>query len=279
MPKLKPGANTVRRARFIFAWLMTLALASALLADEQVKLQALKVGTKTYRRVTVLGASETDLYFKHAGGITNVKLKYLEPDLQKRFDYDPKAAEAAELRQMQEDSAYLETVALDVTTRAQKAAAAAAVSPNTTSSENALADPISNQSLLNQPAPQLQVSQWLGEPPATEGKAVLVFFWTTWSLPCRKVIPEMNHFRKQFREQLIVIGLSAQEEKDVADFGDVKIDFPLAVDPKGVLALAAGVTSVPQALLIDAKGIVRYVGHPGVLTPATLKKLLAETTE
>jgi hypothetical protein len=39
------------------------------------------------------------------------------------------------------------------------------------------------------------------------------------------------------------------------------------------------VTSVPQAMLIDAKGIVRYVGYPAALNPAALKKLLAEPAE
>lgn len=283
--KLKSGANTVRRAQAGFVWLLALGLmlASALPAAEQVKLNSLKVGTKTYRRVTVLGASETDLYFKHAGGIANVKLKYLEPEMQQRFAYDPKAAEEAELRQMREDSAYFETVALDVTTRAQKAAAAAAAaaaaSERAANSEHSLADPISSQSLLNQTAPKIEVGKWLGEKPATEGKAVLVFFWTTWSVPCRKAIPEMNSYQKTFRDQLVVIGLSAQEEKEVADFSDVKIDFPLAVDTNSTLAGAAGVTSVPQVLLIDAKGIVRYVGHPAALNSAALKKLFAERAE
>jgi len=280
------SASTSARRRNRFGWPTALLLMVSVLlhAAEPLKLNALKVGNRTYRKVIVLGASETDLYFKHSHGIANVKLKYLTPDMQKLFDYDPKAAEEAERRQLQDDSAYFETVAVDVATRAQKAAAAAAAeaavaAKRAASTEASLADAISDQSLLNHPAPKLEVDKWLGEKPATEGKAVLVFFWTTWSVPCRKAIPEMNSYQKTVRDQLVVIGLSAQEEKEVADFSDVKIDFPLAVDPKSKLAGAAGVTSVPQVLLIDARGIVRYVGHPAALNPATLKKLLAEPAE
>ena len=265
---------------------MALALISALAltAAEQVKFISLKVGRKTYRRVTVLGVSETDLYFRHAAGISNVKLKYLEPELQKRFDYDPQAAEEAERRQMEEDSAYLETVALDVEERAKKAAAAAAAAAKAASQQAAstaasLADPIAEQSLINQPAPKLEFGTWLGEKPEMEGKAVLIFFWTTWSVPCRKAIGEMNKLRKSFRDQLVVVGWSAQEETELAEFSDEKVDFPLAVDTNGKLARAAGVTSVPQALLIDAQGVVRYVGHPAALDSAALKKLLAKSAE
>lgn len=253
--------------------------ASILTAAEEVKLNSIKVGSRTYRRVTILGVSETDLYFRHASGIANVKLRNLSPELQRRFGYDPKAAEEAERRQMEEDSAYFETVAVDVATRAQAAAAAAAASERAASSADSLADPISSQSLLNQPAPKLEFGKWLGERPETQGKTMLVFFWTTWSAPCRKAISEMNTYQKDFHDQLVVVGLSAQEEKEVADFNDMKIDFALAADSKGTLAKSAGVTSVPQVLLIDAQGVVRYVGHPGALNAAALKKILTKPAE
>lgn len=257
--------------------LLTLIFSVALPAAEPVKLDSLKVGNRTYRKITILGASETDLYFRHDHGIANVKFKYLDSEIQKKFDYDPKAAEEAERRQMQEDAAYHETVALQLTERAQKSLKAAALAA--ASSEDSLADPISDQSVLNKTAPKLEPVKWLGETPATEGKAVLVLFWTTWSQPCRKVIPEMNSFQKKFRDKLVVVGLSSQEEKDLAEFGDVKIDFSMAVDTNGRFAATVGVTSVPYVLLVDVKGIVRYAGHPAVLDTSVLKRLLAKREE
>jgi thiol-disulfide isomerase/thioredoxin len=222
----------------------------------------------------------TDLYFKHDHGIANVKLKYLEPEIQKRFDYDPKAAAEAEQRQAQDESAFQESLARDVAEQTQRAAAkaataAAAAAERAASTEASLADPISSQSLVNRPAPKLEFGKWLGETPETEGKSVLVFFWSTWSIPCRKAIPELNNLQKQFRGQLAIVGLSAQDEAEVAEFSEVKIGFPLAVDPENRLAAAAGVNSVPQVMLIDAQGIVRYLGHPAPLNATALKKLLA----
>lgn len=254
-----------------------LASPVALPAAEPLKLESLEVGPSTYRQVTVLGANATDLYFKHAAGIANVKLKNLSPELQQQFDYDPKVAAAAEQKQLKEDAAFLEAVAQEIAARAQKAKQAA--HDAVAISENGLADPISDQSPLGRPAPKLTTIKWLGETPETEGKAVLVFFWTTGSMSCRKAISEMNSYQKDFHDRLVVVGLSAQEEREVAAFGDVKIDFPLAADSKSTFTKAAGVTSVPQAMLIDAQRIVRYVGHPAALDAPTLERLLPKPAE
>ncbi len=284
--KLVAGEPLIRRARNGFIRLAAAALIASLTmaTAEEMKLNSLKVGSRTYRKVTILGVSDSDLYFRHSSGISNVKLRSLSPELQKQFDYDPKAAEEAERRQLAEDSAYLETVAVDIGTRAQKAAATAAAeaelaAKKAASTEASLADPITGQSLVNQSAPKLEFGSWLGEKPETEGRALLIFFWATWSTPCRKAIAEMNGLYKKFRDQVVVIGWSSEEESAVSQFNEVRIEFPLAVDPKGTLATAAGVNSVPQAMLIDAQGMVRYVGHPAALNAAALKKLLSSPVE
>ena len=58
---------------------------------EQIKLATLKVGARTYRSVTVLGFNATDVYFTHRGGISNAKLKYLEPEMQQLLTTAPGA--------------------------------------------------------------------------------------------------------------------------------------------------------------------------------------------
>src|SRR5215472_11907328 len=75
-------------------------------AAETVQLDTLKVGSTTYSNVVILGANTTDLYFKHSLGLANVKLKYVGPELQKRFDYNPKTAEEAEKRRTEDDLLY-----------------------------------------------------------------------------------------------------------------------------------------------------------------------------
>ena len=75
--------------------------AGALTVRADETLAVLKVGSDTYSNVTVTAVTATDIYFTHANGMGNAKLKNLAPELQKHFHYDPKKAGAAELKQAQ----------------------------------------------------------------------------------------------------------------------------------------------------------------------------------
>jgi peroxiredoxin len=253
-----------------------LALASSSLAAT-LKLDSLTVGATTYSNVTVLGANTTDLYFTHEHGIANVKLKYLPADLQKKFGFDAKAAAEAERKQLEEDSRYQKAVATTVAVQAQKKARAAAQSA--LASDENLVDPVAESSLIGKPAPAIKVEKWLTDQPVIEGKCALISFWTPSSVPCLKSIPELNALQKKFGEKMTIIGVSLDPEDKVNELTEPKITFPLAVDSKHKLSTAAGVTSVPYVLLLDAKGIVRYQGHPAAVTEARLLSLLAKTAE
>ena len=238
-----------------------------------LKLDSLKVGTKVYRNVTVVGANTTDLYFTHSEGIANVKLKYVDESLRERFHYDPKAAAEAERQQTEDDSAYMAGLAAKVVAQAQKAALAAKKAAST--SEDSLADPISDQSLLGKAAPELEVEKWLGPKPAVKGKFALIAFWAPWSIPCRKAIPQFNALQKRFPEKLVVVGLTSDSQEEVEGMAEPKLDFASGIDPKARLISTAGVSSIPSVLLVDAKGIVLYQGHPSALDEKKLESLLA----
>ena len=73
-------------------------------ADE--KFPVLSAGGCTYSNVTVTKVSETDIYFDYAGGLANVKIKTLSPELQKHFKFDPAQAQAAELKLAENQARY-----------------------------------------------------------------------------------------------------------------------------------------------------------------------------
>jgi thiol-disulfide isomerase/thioredoxin len=249
--------------------------AGSLLAG-QMKLDTLTVGPVTYTNVTVLGANTTDLYFTHQAGIGNVKLKYLSSALQKQFNYDPRAAAAAERQRAEDDARYQREIAADA------GRARAAAGPNGNPDEAAevrLADPIGDHSPLGKAAPAMNVEKWLGDKPALDGKFVLVCFWKPESAACRKWIPELNALQKEFTNQLAVVGLCAASETAVTSMESPKIEFASALDSKAKLGSAVGVTSVPTVLLVDPKGTVRYLGHPAAVTPAALQALLPKGAE
>ena len=90
-----------------FGTLIVLALAllpQAARADE--KLPVLRAGNVTYSNITVTTVSATDVYFTYSGGMGNVKLKDLSPDLQKHLKYDPDKAKEAEQKQAENKLKY-----------------------------------------------------------------------------------------------------------------------------------------------------------------------------
>jgi len=251
-------------------WFICLALLACRPVAAEFRLMTLEVKPRVYSNVVVLGANETDLYFKHDKGMMNVKLKQLSPDLQKQFDYDPAKAAAAEKQRAEEERRYAESIA-----QASQSETIARARGPATLGEDSLSDPLSDQSLLNRPAPELAVEKWIGEKPMLQGKWAIIFFWSAASAPSCRVIPELNAWQKKFGAQLVVAGICPQNEKQFTQTAEPKVEFFTATDSKGKLASAAGVTTIPQILLLDPKNIVRYQGHPAAVNDKLLQKLFA----
>jgi len=252
----------------VVSWL-ALFLGALTVLGQEVRLDTLKVGSQIYTNVVLLRASATDLYFRHEGGIKNVKLKYVPAEIQKRYGYDAAAAEEAERRQFE-----AEAKLFGPSTGASGANAAA--TPK--SSEDNLLDPVSDRSLLGKVAPALTVEKWLGEKPDIQGKCVVYAFLTSWSIPARKFVPDLNALNKRYPGKLLVVGVAVQPEAQLAAMTEPRIEFPCAIDPAGKIGSIFGITSVPQIALLDAKGKVHYVGHPAALTEQKLSALVGQVS-
>ena len=87
--------QTMRIIFFMFCYLAEMT--STVLADE--KLPVLKVGSETYSNVAITTVSATDIYFNYDKGMANVKLKNLDPVLQKHFHYNAEQAASIEQKQ------------------------------------------------------------------------------------------------------------------------------------------------------------------------------------
>jgi len=248
-----------------------LVLSFGLAARADLKLPVLKTPTQTYSNVTVLSLTATDVNFTHAQGIANAKLKDLEPELQKQFNYNPSKAGEAATKQAAASAEYArQAAAQKATAKPAKAAAPAADAPDV----EIRVESISAKSIKGQAAPQLQVEKWLTAAPATEGKFVLVDFWATWCGPCRQSIPHLNQLAEKFGDQLVVVGLSNEKEATVSAMKSPKIDYAVAIDSQARMQKTLEVRGIPHALIIDPKGIVRFEGHPGYLTDAGVATLL-----
>ena len=91
--------HPIRVPRFRLIVLALVCAALPLLATEPLRpgarLDALTVGTATYRDVHLRSINARTVIFTHAGGMASLKLADLPPDLQSRLGYDPASAESS----------------------------------------------------------------------------------------------------------------------------------------------------------------------------------------
>lgn len=134
------------------------------------------------------------------------------------------------------------------------------------------------KSIINQKAPKLVVEKWLSDKPDTKGKFVLIDFWATWCGPCKRAIPELNQFKKEFENDLIVIGISDETQEKIQSLANPKIEYYSAIDTQRRMYNLLEVRGIPHCILIDPNGIVRWEGFPTLtgyeLTSTVIKGII-----
>lgn len=118
------------------------------------------------------------------------------------------------------------------------------------------------KSIINQKAPEFIVEEWITEKPDMEGKFVLIDFWATTCGPCKKAIPHLNEFGKQFKDKLVVIGVSYENAEKVKAMKEPVIEYYSAVDTEKRMSEELEIKGIPHVILIDPQGIVRWEGYP-----------------
>lgn len=132
------------------------------------------------------------------------------------------------------------------------------------------------KSFLNKKAPTLIVEDWITEKPNTEGKFVLLDFWATWCAPCKKAIPELNHYAKKFKDNLVVIGISDETKKKIQKLKKPKIEYYSAYDTTKQLKEIYQVKGIPHVVIINPKGIVVWEGYPLLKGHELTEKIMAD---
>jgi cytochrome c biogenesis protein CcmG, thiol:disulfide interchange protein DsbE len=249
---------------------------AALTARTEEKFTVLTVGDESYTNVTVTSVTATDIYFSHARGMGNAKLKDLAPALQKHFGYDRKKAGEAERQKRASSWEY--RVALATAKPVVRVSTARGEPP-----EGAILDEgdlvVTNllaRSFRGQRPPQIFVDEWLTQPPDVTGKFVLIEFWRSSSEPCRDAIPHLNNLQAKYKDRLVVIGLSDEPVADVQKITSPRIEYSVGTDTEAKTLQAIEVRAIPHAILIDPKDIVRFEGVPGYLDEDMVDHLIAK---
>ena len=91
------------------------------------------------------------------------------------------------------------------------------------------------------------------------GQVVLLDFWASWCVPCRRSFPWMNQMQQKYGEQgLVIIGVNmdANAEDAQAFLRDYPAQFTIISDPDGDLARRFGVEAMPSSYVIGRDGAV-----------------------
>ena len=147
-------------------------------------------------------------------------------------------------------------------------------------------------------APEIEVDKWIADKNADEsqaislsnmrGKVVLLDFWATWCKPCFASFPELTEWYETYTNQGLKIvgmtryygfagGLGADENGEFAFLQKFKrqerLPYPFAVAKNLKNHDSYGVFALPTIVLIDKKGIVRYV-DTGVRNEKEVEKMI-----
>lgn len=116
---------------------------------------------------------------------------------------------------------------------------------------------------------------------ALRGKVVLVNLWATWCPPCREEMPSMQQLWSRFHErdfELLAVSQDEDGAERVAEFvHEMKLSFPVLVDPQREVGDRYGVWGYPETFVIDRNGYVveRVIGPRDWTAPAEVTKLEA----
>lgn len=108
-----------------------------------------------------------------------------------------------------------------------------------------------------------------------KGKVVLINFWATWCAPCRAEIPGFLEVYNKYKSKgFEIVGVSLDREgwKKVTPFVEnFKINYPVVVGDKKLVAAYGDFNAIPTTFLVDKKGNI-VDQHVGYLSKEDLEK-------
>ncbi len=115
-------------------------------------------------------------------------------------------------------------------------------------------------------APEFTAMQLDGSPvtlASLAGKVVVLNVWATWCLPCLEEIPQLEAMHQQYAARGVhTVGVSIDAPgmgADVADFARTRgMTYDVWLDPEHQFSLKFATNGVPETLVIDRSGRIRF---------------------
>ena len=93
-----------------------------------------------------------------------------------------------------------------------------------------------------------------------DGKAVVVYFYASWCIPCKEEAPELAAAARAYRGRVVFLGIDIQDfTRDARKFmDDVDAPYVSVRDGTSKTHSAYGITGVPETYYLDRNGRVAF---------------------
>jgi thiol-disulfide isomerase/thioredoxin len=105
------------------------------------------------------------------------------------------------------------------------------------------------------------------------GKVTIFNFWATWCPPCRAEIPDLVKLQEQYKDHLVVIGVSSDEgpTEAVSRFAaDYKINYPIVMETPELTKAFPGIFALPTTFIVGPE-LKMMQKHVGQIRPAQIE--------
>ena len=99
-----------------------------------------------------------------------------------------------------------------------------------------------------------------------KGKPVVINFWASWCPPCTNELPLFERLQGEYGDRIRIITVNWAEDPQTAlTYLRAKhFDLPMVSDRQSKIYSAYSLSEVPDTLVLDADGNVRYVSVGGL---------------
>jgi len=103
------------------------------------------------------------------------------------------------------------------------------------------------------------------------GRPVVLNFWASWCVPCRKEMPAFEAVHGKVGDKVAFVGMNNQDTRGdaLALLSETGVSYPSGFDPKGRVAEAYGLRGMPTTVFISADGRI-LASHAGEMSELQL---------
>jgi len=109
------------------------------------------------------------------------------------------------------------------------------------------------------------------------GRPVVLNFWASWCVPCRREMPAFQAAHRQLGERVAFVGMNHEDGRRpaLAFLDETGADYPSGYDPEGKVAAAYGLRGLPTTVFISGDGRI-LATRRGEMTRPELDRAIEE---